>query len=258
MKEGVAMSVKTNGISALTLKLIAMVTMLVDHSAVLFFHSNPYLRFAGRIAFPLYAFMAAEGWYHTRHHIRHTGKYVFTLLVLALISEPIYDISLYPGSGMWTHNNVIFTLLIALLGLTLYDHLPLPNWLRIPLIVLFAAIAAPTHTSYGTGGVLLVYGFAAYRILKERNHRAADAVPAVLLLMFAIWMFSKNIRTAITVSYLIRRFTYSGWRQFGVLLAAVPIAFYNGKEGRMSSWFRTLYRHFYPLHLAVLYMLGSI
>lgn len=82
-------------LNATTLKIIAVITMLIDHIAyVLQIYSYSYstyhiMRIIGRIAFPIFAFMIAEGAKHTRD-IR---KYLLRLLIFAFISEVPFDLA---------------------------------------------------------------------------------------------------------------------------------------------------------------------
>ena len=77
-----------------TLKLIATIAMILDHLAIIFFSSTSFiyliLRIIGRISFPIYAFLIVEGFFHTKS----LTKYLSRLILLAFISEPIYDYAL--------------------------------------------------------------------------------------------------------------------------------------------------------------------
>ena len=84
------------GLSQEGLKILACVTMLVDHAALLF-GGSPWLRAIGRLAFPIYCFLLTEGIRHTRD----VRRYLSRLLFAAIVSEPIYDLVLYPCVGIW-------------------------------------------------------------------------------------------------------------------------------------------------------------
>lgn len=43
------------------IKLIACISMLIDHAGVILFPEYPFLRWIGRLAMPLFAFTVAEG-----------------------------------------------------------------------------------------------------------------------------------------------------------------------------------------------------
>ncbi len=92
------------------LKLIALISMAIDHSAVAFFGNPTDLRVIGRIALPLYAWCLIVGCEKTRDIFR----YALRMLALAVISQPIYVIAL-------NHNllqlNILFLLALGVLGI---------------------------------------------------------------------------------------------------------------------------------------------
>ena len=122
-------------LSGSALKLIAVITMLVDHTACfllvsvpifnkkLVINSTPYdfsfyifLRAVGRLAFPIYAFLLTEGFQHT--HDRK--KYALNLLGFALISEIPWNL-LHGGTMHYKTQNVFFTLFLGLLCMIIYE-----------------------------------------------------------------------------------------------------------------------------------------
>ena len=96
------------GLSQEGLKLIACVTMLIDHIGAVFFPYAIGLRIIGRISFPIYCFLLAEGVHHTRSPL----KYGLRLLLVAVISELPYDFLFY-GRFTWLRNSVMVTLLLG-------------------------------------------------------------------------------------------------------------------------------------------------
>lgn len=57
--------------SAFTLKLIALVTMIIDHVGAIFFPQFIWLRYIGRLSMPIYAFLLVQGYMHTRNFNRY-------------------------------------------------------------------------------------------------------------------------------------------------------------------------------------------
>ncbi len=127
-----------NGMFAVdVLKIIALVTMFIDHigAGILEYaiqyrfngdiewyrkvlEADHILRCIGRISFPIYCYLLVQGFFYTRNR----GKYALRMFVFALISELPFDFLFFSGFT-WKHQNVFWTLLIALITLILIDHL---------------------------------------------------------------------------------------------------------------------------------------
>ncbi len=86
---------KENGggrdIDGFWLKMLAVVTMLIDHIGAIFFPGVLWIRAIGRLSFPIYAFLLTEGF----HHTRSTDSYLKRLVLFACISEPFFDLAFY-------------------------------------------------------------------------------------------------------------------------------------------------------------------
>ena len=110
------------GISAFGLKIIAAITMILDHTALILVSDNTkmyyIMRCIGRISFPIFCFLLVEGYFHTKSKIKHC----INLLVFALLSEVPYD--LMRGSAFnIERQNVIFTLLIGFVVIWALDEI---------------------------------------------------------------------------------------------------------------------------------------
>ena len=107
------------GLSGSALKIIAMISMVIDHVALYLMEQGTLLyetmRCIGRIAFPVFAFLIAEGFIHTRNRYR----YFFTLLGFAVISE----IPWYLLTGADGTHNVMFTLALGVATLMVLENL---------------------------------------------------------------------------------------------------------------------------------------
>ena len=107
----------TFDISAAMLHIIAMTFMLMDHLWATLLPAQDWLTCVGRLAFPIFAFMAVEGYFHT-HSFK---KYILRLLLFAVLSEIPFDL-MYGGTWFYPfHQNVIWTLLIGLAGIHLME-----------------------------------------------------------------------------------------------------------------------------------------
>lgn len=239
-------AVQKAGISADALKLIAMVTMAIDHAGAALFPSVMVLRLVGRIAFPIYVWLLVMGFVHTSS----LKKYLLRMGAFALISEVPFDLAI---SGRLTYQwqNIYFTLFLSLVMMAaLRRALDLGG--RYAAVRAFAAVAAAMlisewlHFDYGSTGPVLAAVFYLYR----RNRRPA------LTAGFLIFSFSNmldpvlNGRGFQSLSVWISAFATSLVESCG--LAAVPlIQRYDGRR----KWKRgkLFFYSFYPLHLLILY-----
>ena len=220
------------GLSQEGLKTLACVTMLVDHAALLF-GGSPWLRVIGRLAFPIYCFLLTEG-------IRHTldvRRYLSRLLFAAIVSEPIYDLVLYPCVGIWQHQNVLWTLALgcAMLWCMTMIHKPVA---KLAVMLLFALAAQLVRASYGSSGIYMIALFALCWGMPEGKWVLAAGLLVINWLMgsFTVSVFGLDVPV-----------------QLFAELALVPIFLYSGeKRTRLKavSWGFYL---FYPAHLLLLW-----
>ena len=242
--------------NVLYLQIIAMVTMFCDHFAE-FMDNWVVLRCIGRFAFPIYAFLLAEGFRHMRDNKSRIEQHLGGLLVLAIISECAYDlleVNAFTLSEFINSQSVLVTLLLAFLGLMAIDRWkqdhPLWMW---SVIVLTSAANYLLMSNYKLVGVLLVYAFYYYQ-----NHilqKGFGIRLITLLVMIAVYLpfyhwarynfcdatvFLENLQGDNTWWYI----THIG--------VAALLATYTGKLGPYSKGFKKIYRCFYPAHLFIL------
>ena len=112
--------------SGFILRIIAMATMLTDHIGWNFIDNPMMLTWIGRIAFPCYAFLLAEGFFFVFKDRTRLLKHVSTLVLLAVISEPCYDLLEFGsniGSSFMEAQSVMITLLLGFLGMSITELL---------------------------------------------------------------------------------------------------------------------------------------
>jgi len=215
--------------STFALKLIAITSMLIDHVAAVFIPANswPYLicRLIGRLAFPIYAFLIVEGFYHTRN----IKKYLLRLGIFALISEVPFDLAFYNKWFYGKHQNIFFTLFLGLLTIYLInmaenkykEKMLVVNLVNTAITLASCFLAVLLKTDYKFTGILLIVAFYLFR-----GNKLMSAITMVIL--------SGNIIQAFSA------------------LSIIPISFYNGKKGRNIKY---LFYVFYPAHLIILYLI---
>jgi len=111
--------------SAFTLKLIALAAMILDHMSVAMPETFDFgYRVIGRLAFPLFVFLVAEGFAHTKSRM----KFLTRLFAFAIISQPFFGWALHgaamPGEVSFVaHTNIYYTLFLGGLAVTWYAFL---------------------------------------------------------------------------------------------------------------------------------------
>lgn len=218
------------GLSQEGLKLIACVSMLADHIGAVFV-PVVWLRIAGRLAFPIYCFLLAEGMARTRD----VKKYGLRLAVGAVLSELPYDLLFYEGMTL-AHQSVMVTLLLGY-GMILWMR-RMPK-LSLPAAAICALAAKLLRSDYGAMGVLLIAVFYLSRELSRRELWQGAGLAALC------WLKGGGSLARIPVQL------------YGVL-AMVPICLYTGKKATSSRAVQWGFYLFYPLHLAILLAVAVI
>lgn len=156
-------------LNSFQIKLIAIITMVIDHAGMIFFPRIIVFRIIGRIAFPLFAFFIAEGFRHTRS----VKKYLFRLLLCAVLfqvpdwlfgSETMRRIFISWGwesvPSINYELNIFATLFLGLAAISLYNKLKEKHiaysWLA---VTAMAVIAQIIGADYGAYGVLFIIVF---------------------------------------------------------------------------------------------------
>ncbi len=232
-------------LSSNALKVIAMVTMFMDHLGKTL--TNQYwMTYVGRLAFPLFAFLIAEGYEHTKDF----KTYLKRMVIYALISELPYNLMsggvLNPGG-----QNVLFTFVIALLAIRLTDKVWQKNrWLGV-----FAGIAAALMgflaatllgTDYYGFGVLTVLSFWVFGKVKHFGW---------LLQLASLTLI--NWKLIAGECFTVMLGSYELWIPYQciAIFAMIPILMYNGKLGKGGKCFQRFAYIFYPAHMALLGLL---
>ena len=217
------------------LKLIACATMLMDHlGAVFFWPQHWWLRAVGRISFPIFCFLLAEGICHTKN----PKKYALRLLGGAVLAELPFDL-LFFGRFTWAHQSVMVTLLLAFSYGMVQKKLDGAG-LKLLAVVPFMAMADLLHADYGSWGIAMA---ALFMLTRERRF----AIVYQLLGMIVINHMIGGVD--VLIGFLMVPI------QMLALGALVPIGLYSGKKATKNIWVQQAFYLFYPVHLAVLLMI---
>lgn len=238
-------SAKRIEISAAALHVIAMTFMLMDHLWATLLPAQDWLTCIGRIAFPVFAFMTVEGYFHT-HNLK---KYMLRLLLFALISEIPFDL-MYGGTWFYPiHQNVIWTLLMGLLGIHLMEtvHKNQKRWLY----VLTAFVTVVCGMIFGTLCMVDYYGVGVLTVFVFYFFRGRRWWCLLGQFLALYWL---NVELLGGLMYPVQLFgaEFEVCQQGLALLALIPIWLYRGRQGYHSKPFQYVCYAFYPVHMLVL------
>ncbi len=215
--------------SSFVLKIIALISMVFDHTGYIIFKQFSWMNYIGRLAFPIFAFQLTEGYSHT-HNLK---KYFFRLIIFAFISQIPYMLFL----NLFTDNvhlNILFTLLLALFAITLYDKIS-NKYLGTFLVILCLVIAHFFYFDYGWYGIAIVFIF--YLLKNKKLLMNLSFTLVTFINYFCKYIISSRIEYLLIIGFCV--------------LALIPINMYNGKKGKDIKYLLYI---FYPLHLIVLYL----
>ena len=222
------------GLTGNQLKLIAMLTMTIDHIGHILFPHVMWLRMIGRLAMPIYAYFIAEGCLYTRN----ISKYLTTIAVTALLCQVVTTLtgSLYQSILVTFSMSVGLIMLLkqakkrrSLLWFLLFTLAVATAW--------FVTEALPKllpgtdyDVDYGFWGVMM---------------------PVVL------WLVpTKPLKLLTTAFFLCLIYSNSRLLLLCALGAVVLLALYNGKRGKANlKW---MFYGYYPFHLAVLHLIAML
>ncbi len=244
---------KLRFLSGNALKILAATAMVIDHVGLLFFPDSIFFRQIGRIAFPIFAFLLAEGCKYTRNKLKH-----FLLLFgLTVICQVGYY--LFAGD---TYLSVLVTLCLAqicVFALQFFKRVLFQdNKLLLKLAAFFTFLGAIAFTAgfcklfsveYGFWGCILpmiVSLFDFSNAIPENVDEPNDALQKIKALDNP---FTQYLCFAIGLSLCVI-FSISGLPRFYAFFSLIPVALYSGKRGKHKL--KYFFYVFYPLHLVLL------
>ena len=220
-------------LSATDLKMIALISMTIDHIGAALLPQYFILRIIGRLAFPIYCYLIVNGLFFSKN----LKRYLARLWGFALVSEVFFDLAFYGKILSFEYQNVFFTLAIGLMVIAAIEkikvrygavHFYLTGVAELLIVVFGCGLAWALRTDYSYSGVLMIYGFYAFRY---------QAVFSILFnIMINYWLL--------------------GGAQVFAVAALVPICMYNGEKGTNRKWIHWFFYSYYPFHLLVIYLIA--
>ena len=234
-------------LTSLSLHILAMVLMLLDHLWLVLPGNVAWMTCLGRLAFPIFAFLTVEGFFHTKNLKRYMGR----MLLFALLSELPFNLMMTGGLVYPFHQNVLWSFLIGLWLMWINEKAKATKkpWISVVAgagtVVLGIVLGTFSMVDYGYVGVLTVLMFYFLRG-EEWWHHAGQLLVLVYL--------NKQLGG---VSYEITLFgaKFFFQQQSLAVLALIPIWLYQGKQGLHNKTLQFSYYAFYPVHMLIIGLL---
>ena len=214
-------------LTAFDIKLIAFSLMIIDHVGRLFFPQVTILVILGRLSFPLFAWLAAQGEKYTSD----IKKYVFRLIVWGIITQPIYSQVYYLVFSVPSELNILFTLALGVITIRC-TKLVESKVLKFLIVIGFMIIAELLHIEGRISALITIY------------------LMSIIDLQSAKWWL-------FFVSYRLLFIYINQWSYVELFaIASVGIiALYNGEKGGGNKPFYKWFYPLYPLHLGILLLI---
>lgn len=265
-------------LSGSTLKIIAILTMVIDHigaslmmekafsygidmsniKEILGSHNGYVITYfifrkIGRISFPIICFLIVEGFLHTRSRLR----YAVNLFIFSIVSEIPFDLAFSHRTGDWENQNVFFTLLIGMLTIWIISVAERIFKTQPINTLVFSDYSKVVYLVCIDIMVTCLMMLVAIQFKTDYSYIGVLVIVAMYLLITntdvidGATNLSKGHKWAgvLAVGML---FGYSVG-EFSAIIAVPLIALYSGKRGLKSKY---IFYLVYPLHLLILYFIG--
>lgn len=230
-------------LNSFTLKIMAIIFMVMDHIYTYMTHTEYFdvpiwFGYVGKLAAPIFFYLIVEGFFHTRSREKYMIR-LFSMGIVMMIVDSILRIS----------NNIFLSLGagVLLMYASEYAKKNKADFKKCVVGIMGAVVSGiylmvMTEASvFGLAMILIFY------FLREKK----IAMSIVYVAFGLFWVL-----TAIGPEFLDRIFVMD--YQWMMLFAIIPILMYNGKLGLSNKFIRWLFYWFYPIHLVVILIIGSM
>ncbi|WP_253701445.1 TraX family protein [Bacillus sp. FJAT-27445] len=230
-------TISIGALDANAIKVIAIIAMIVDHTAIWLVANGTTLDIVihtfGRLAAPIMCYLIAEGY----HYTSNLKKYKKRLFIFAVISH--FPFVMFLGLEWWQATSVIWSLLMGLVALGISQREDIPLALKGVLVGVCCLLAWTADWNYIA--VLWVLFFGIFR----GNFKMQMTSYATIGMLFYIipGIFSMGLDSIF---------------RFGIFLVIPLLAFYNGERGKKSNLIKWGFYVFYPAHLIILYLFRHV
>lgn len=221
--------------SANMLKIIALIAMTIDHVGLMLFPNDEWLRMVGRIAFPIFAFMIAEGCRYTHSRLRY-------LLQIALMGIGMQIVLFVATKSLYQSVFISFTLAIILIYVIdkAKNEQQMKYWISVVVVVLtiaFLCLGLPD-------------------VLYKTDYDIDYNIIGVLIPVVCYFTKNTKLRILVFALGLIALSVFYGGVQWFCLLAIPLIGMYNYQKGKYEL--KNLFYFYYPAHLSVIFAIEII
>lgn len=234
-------------LTSASLHILAMFFMLLDHMWATIVPGNEWMTCVGRLAFPIFAFLLVEGFFHTSSR----KKYAQRLLFWALVSEIPFNLMVGGRLFFPIHQNVLWTFLLSF-GLMAWieKKKDAPLWQRVArftaAFVIGLLVGTLTMVDYYGYGIAMVLTF----YLCRGNTWKVRLCQAAML-----WWINVEMMGGLVYEFELLGRLWVIHQQGFAVLALLPIWLYRGRKGHSSKTFQYFCYVFYPVHMLILALL---
>lgn len=224
---------ETKGLNSNQLKLLALISMTIDHIGAYIFPSVYWMRIAGRLAFPIFAYMVGQGAKHTKD----LRRYWLTMAVAAFICQAVSTLFM---RDLYQCILVTFTLSLG--------------------VIYLIRNAEEKKTALARFGAVCGLG-AAFVICKVFPYLLpgfdVDYGLLGVLAPVAVYLAQDRLRGIFALGLCLVGIAHdSFWIQWFSLLTIPLLLLYNGKRGKWKM--KWLFYIYYPAHLVVIYLVEML
>lgn len=234
------------------LKIVAMVTMLIDHVGKMCFPEYYIMRIIGRIAFPIYAYCLTVGCVYTKNML----KYVERMLLMAMISQPLYSVALgHATKSMYVYSFAEEPIRAAV-------HFYTSSW-KTPSIFLALTVGLLIIWSIRERRLIITLALTVLCfVIEDKLDYGWKGV--MLMVLFYLFCDKPVLSFPVVAGFMLwwalQSFRYSLFSvQFGVqifAMLALPLIYIPTHSGiRLNKW---LFYWFYPAHLVLVLVLDKL
>lgn len=212
--------------NSFVLKIIACISMFIDHLRYAIPGKPFFMSYIGRLAFPIFAFQSAQGYTYSKN----LKKYLLRLLIFAIISQIPYHFYFDTNNP-----NVLFTLFLGLICIHIWEIFKgNKKIIAVPIIAAIMYFSYFIHTDYSYYGIGIMLIF---HIFRNKKLFMTLGFLLATFIFFTIEFKLYQMRTIVVLLFVCTS------------LGILPCLLYNGKQGPKAKY---LFYFFYPVHLAVL------